>query len=622
MASKTDDELSPAEVFKRATANTVRTLSGREDLAVSFGNEAASGGAESLRIPVPAGGLKPDNRVMVRAAADSLALRLRHHNARSHRRSSPNDATARAAFETLEWARCEALGARQLAGVAENLQAALAEHCRRQGLDQVGERSQVAVGEALRLLAFESFTGRRLPDSARKAVSLWEPWLREHLGSAPLERLAGLLDDQKSYGEACRQLLRQLELDVELDREEQETEPEDSDDDDTEHGADSGEEEARSGEREQSSIEQESGEGETSTKDSPSEVSPGQDADESDSSTPWRSAFTGEEDSRRQGYKVFTARYDEVVEADALCEPEELDRLRQRLDQRLQHLQGMVSRLANRLQRHVLAQQTRDWEFDLEEGILDARRLHQVVVNPTLPLSFKQEKDMRFRDTVVSLLIDNSGSMRGWPITVAAMSSDILARILERCAVKVEILGFTTRAWKGGQPRERWLEAGKPEQPGRLNELRHIIYKSADAPWRRVRRNLGLMLQEGILKQNIDGEALAWAHQRLLVRPEQRRILMVISDGAPVDDSTLSVNSGDYLDIHLRQVIHDIETRSPVQLAAIGIGHDVARYYRRAVTIADPEQLGPTLLAKLHELFQEGRHGRGRGRAAPVRQGR
>lgn len=610
MASRSDDEFSPTEVFKRATANTVRTLSGRDDLAVSFGSETPAGGGEVLRVPVPAGGLRAENRVMVRAAADSLALRLRHHNARSHRRGAPNDATARAAFETLEWARCEALGARQMAGVADNLQAALAEHCRRQGIDQVSERSQVAVGEALRLMAFERFTGRPLPEGARKAVSLWEPWLREHLGNTPLDNLTGLLDDQQAYGDACRRLLRKLELDVEFEPEDQEIEPDDNDDEDTEHGADSGEEESRSGEREQSSIEQESGEGETSTQDSPNEVSPGQDADESDSSTPWRSAFAGDDSPHKLHYQVFTSRYDEVVSAADLCEPAELDRLRQRLDQRLQHLQGMVSRLANRLQRHVMAQQTRDWDFDLEEGILDARRLPQVVANPTLPLSFKQEKDMRFRDTVVTLLIDNSGSMRGWPITVAAMSSDIIARILERCAVKVEILGFTTRAWKGGQPRERWLEAGKPERPGRLNELRHIVYKAADAPWRRARRNLGLMLQEGILKQNIDGEALAWAHQRLLVRPEQRRILMVISDGAPVDDSTLSVNTGDYLDIHLRQVIQDIESRSPVQLSAIGIGHDVARYYRRAVTIADPEQLGPTLLANLHGLFQEQRRGR------------
>jgi cobaltochelatase CobT len=304
-------------------------------------------------------------------------------------------------------------------------------------------------------------------------------------------------------------------------------------------------------------------------------------------------------------YRIFTTQFDETISAEDLCDPEELTRLRAYLDQQLQALQGVVSRLANRLQRRLLAKQNRAWEFDLEEGILDAARLARVVVDPTNPLSYKLEKDTNFRDTVVTLLLDNSGSMRGRPITVAAMCADILARTLERCAVKVEILGFTTKAWKGGQSRERWLAEGKTPQPGRLNDLRHIVYKSADAPWRRARRNLGLMMREGLLKENIDGEALVWAHGRLLTRNEQRRILMVISDGAPVDDSTLSVNAGNYLEKHLRLVIEEIETKSPVELIAIGIGHDVTRYYRRAVTIVDAEQLGGAMTEKLAELFDE-----------------
>ena len=291
--------------------------------------------------------------------------------------------------------------------------------------------------------------------------------------------------------------------------------------------------------------------------------------------------------------------------AEDLCEPEELDRLRGYLDKQLSHLQGVVARLANRLQRRLMAQQNRAWEFDLEEGMLDPARLSRVIIDPLHPLSFKREKDTNFRDTVVTLLLDNSGSMRGRPITVAATCADILARTLERCGVKVEILGFTTRAWKGGQSREAWLAAGKPANPGRLNDLRHIIYKSADAPWRRARKNLGLMMREGLLKENIDGEALDWAHKRLLARPEQRRILMMISDGAPVDDSTLSVNPGNYLERHLRWVIEEIETRSPVELIAIGIGHDVTRYYRRAVTIVDAEELGGAMTEKLAELFDE-----------------
>ena len=304
-------------------------------------------------------------------------------------------------------------------------------------------------------------------------------------------------------------------------------------------------------------------------------------------------------------YRAYTRAFDEEISAEDLCDIDELSRLRQQLDQQLQNLQGVVSRLANRLQRRLMAQQTRAWEFDLEEGMLDAGRLARVVVNPMQSLSYKRERDTDFRDTVVTLLIDNSGSMRGRPITVAAMCGDILARTLERCAVKVEILGFTTRAWKGGQSRDRWVHDGKPRNPGRLNDLRHIIYKSADAPWRRARRNLGLMLREGLLKENIDGEALLWAYRRLLNRPEHRRILMVISDGAPVDDSTLSINPGNFLERHLRDVIRDIESRDTVELIAIGIGHDVTRYYRRAVTIVDAEELGGTMMQKLSELFDD-----------------
>ena len=320
---------------------------------------------------------------------------------------------------------------------------------------------------------------------------------------------------------------------------------------------------------------------------------------------PWRPNQSVLENPEAFGYKVFTRAYDEIVGAEELCDADELERLRAFLDKQLQALHGAVARLANRLQRRLLAQQNRGWDFDLDEGMIDAARLARVIVDPMHPLTFKQERETEFRDTVVTLLLDNSGSMRGRPIMVAACSADILARTLERCGVKVEILGFTTRAWKGGHAREQWLNAGKPAFPGRLNDLRHIVYKSADAPWRRSRRNLGLMMREGLLKENIDGEALAWAHNRLLARPEQRRILMMISDGAPVDDSTLSVNSGSYLERHLRQVIEEIETRSPVELVAIGIGHDVTRYYRRAVTVTDAEELAGVMTDKLAELFDE-----------------
>jgi cobaltochelatase CobT len=369
-------------------------------------------------------------------------------------------------------------------------------------------------------------------------------------------------------------------------------------------------EEAESGEDE--GEESEAQEAESPSSDMPEDSEAGE-AEEA--SQPWRPPESRGQDRQGPDYKAFSTRFDEVVDAADLCDPDELDRLRSYLDKQLASLSGVVSRLANRLQRRLMAQQSRAWDFDLEEGQLDPARLSRVIIDPTSALSYMQERDTDFRDTVVTLLLDNSGSMRGRPITVAATCADILARTLERCGVRVEILGFTTRAWKGGQAREAWLQAGKPASPGRLNDLRHIIYKAADAPWRRARKNLGLMMREGLLKENIDGEALAWAHGRLLARAENRRIMMVISDGAPVDDSTLSVNPGNYLERHLRWVIDDIETRSPVELIAIGIGHDVTRYYRRAVTIVDAEELGGAMTDKLAELFDE-TAGDGRRRAA------
>ncbi|GAV35688.1 aerobic cobaltochelatase subunit CobT [Roseomonas sp. TAS13] len=421
--------------------------------------------------------------------------------------------------------------------------------------------------------------------------------------------MAGSTEDQDAFARAARKLLTALDLaEAEVEAESSEDEEQQGD-----QGADS------------SQVQDNSGEGEAQSEDAESmlgaqpEQAQGEAAeDEGEGEEEDGSAAEGEDrpggpQQRKEVpasddasvYRAYTKRFDEEVGADDLCDPEELARLRQQLDQQLSHLQGVVSKLANRLQRRLMAQQQRAWEFDLEEGMLDVARLARVISNPTYSLSYKREREADFRDTVVTLLIDNSGSMRGRPITVAAMCCDILARTLERCAVKTEILGFTTRAWKGGQSRERWVQDGKPRNPGRLNDLRHVVYKAADEPWRRARKNLGLMLREGLLKENIDGEALDWAYRRMLSRAEHRRILMVISDGAPVDDSTLSVNPGNYLERHLRKVIADIEGRDIVELVAIGIGHDVTRYYRRAVTIVDAEELGGTMMQKLAELFDE-----------------
>ncbi len=615
----------PVEAFKRSTAATVRALSHRAEVQVGFSSDPPGLAGQRVRVPVPARDLNPVDVAKLRGAADAVSLRLRHHDSAIHAHRMPLGEAARLAFDAMEQARCEALGARHMAGVARNLEAALDDRYTRQGFDRFEDRGQVPLAEALRMIAREAMTGAAPPPAAARAVDLWRPWIEEKLGK-DLHGLAQHVPDQDSYARAVRRLLADLDMEVgqEADQEEEEDQSKDQADSDNapEHGQtrghedqDSESESMASSDMQDSSEAGESAE-EGAGEEGDMEMGEGEGAEEpAGPGQPWRNDLNRRNEPDPNAYKAFTVRFDEVVDAADLCDPAELERLRHMLDQQLQNLQGVISKLANRLQRRLMAKQQRSWSFDLEEGILDAARLARVVANPVLPLSFKKEKETDFRDTVVSLLIDNSGSMRGRPISIAAISADILARTLERCAVKVEVLGFTTRAWKGGQAREHWVASGKPANPGRLNDLRHIVYKAADMPWRRARKNLGLMLREGILKENIDGEALQWAYNRLLGRPEQRRILMVISDGAPVDDSTLSVNAGNYLERHLRQVIEQIETRSPVELVAIGIGHDVTRYYRRAVTIVDAEQLGGTMMNKLAELFDEDdRRGGRRGR--------
>jgi cobaltochelatase CobT len=596
--------------FRRVTAAAMRAIARKAELNVSFapGQPGLSGG--EARLPLPARDLPAEDVALTRGAADSLALRLRHHDNKLHARETPRNEAAREVFEAIELARVEAIGALQMKGVAANLAATLDDHCRQRGFNRLADREHAPLGDALRLLAREAMTGVAAPASGRRLVELW----RSEIGDAALADLAELgelMHDQKAYAKAVRRLISDLDLDpgtedLEADDSEQQDDNDSQQDDPNEAKGDGGEKDSTEAAQMEGSEgedgEEDAGESEAET-DKEMKGEGGEDS-------PNRPGRPPEPDLRRRGqnepvYRPFTQEFDEEVQAADLCDPDELARLRQLLDQQLLHLQTVVGRLANRLQRRLLAKQNRSWEFDLEEGLLDSARLPRVVANPEMPLSYKRERDTEFRDTVVTLLIDNSGSMRGRPITVAAMSADILARTLERCGVKVEVLGFTTRMWKGGQSRERWISVGKPTNPGRLNDLRHIVYKSADAPWRRARKGLGLMLREGILKENIDGEALLWAHNRLIARPEQRRILMVISDGAPVDDSTLSVNPGNYLERHLRDVIDWIETRSPVELIAIGIGHDVTRYYRRAVTLVDAEQLGGTVMEQLAALFDE-----------------
>ena len=617
-----------AEEFKRVLSTAMKTIADDAELTVSFGSEPAALTGHRAKLPQITNQFTPGEIAITRGLSDSFALRVSNHSDQIHSKYRPEGKNARAVFEAVEQARIEALGANAMPGMANNLTAALEDRFAKSTVNRSSNRKDTPLEEAVALMVRERLTGAPPPANAKMYVDLWRPWIEEK-ASARLSNLNTAIHDQKEFARLSRDIIAALDMADELG-----DDPDQSDDSDNqdETEPDGGErEESPEGEEqesEQSAAEElQDTEGDTDASemegqqnevdDTPDDID-GEEKDDGDE--PWRPQLPFSSLSNEDFYKVYGNQFDEEISAEDLCDAEELTRLRNYLDKQLSNLQGVVARLANRLQRRLMAQQNRSWDFDLEEGVLDTSRLMRIIIDPMYPLSFKVEQETKFRDTVVTLLLDNSGSMRGRPITVAATCADILARTLERCGVKAEILGFTTKAWKGGQSREKWLASGKPANPGRLNDLRHIIYKSADQPWRRARRNLGLMMREGLLKENIDGEALIWAHNRLLARPEQRRILMVISDGAPVDDSTLSVNSGNYLERHLCQVIADIEGKSPVELIAIGIGHDVTRYYKRAVTIIDAEELGGAMTEKLAELFEE--NGPQERRATPKRRAR
>ncbi len=607
----------PAEPFKRAVAIAVRSLAGEPELEVNFSAEPPTLKGLKAKLPLPSRNLPPNEVAVVRGAGDAYALRRAYHEDKLHDQYRPQSPEGAAMFEAAEQARVEAIGSLAMKGVANNLTAGLEQRLNARGLAKARVRADVPIADALGLIVREKLTGQAPPDCAKTAVDLWRDWIESRAGK-DLDKLETSLRDQKAFAKLTRTILKDLNFGDDLDSEADDT-GEDADDSSENQEGDAEEDASAEGETSEADLKEAEGD---ESQDADAEMRAEQteemgDATEpEDAMKPWRPELPFAH-SDEWGYKIHTTQYDEIIEAADLCDAEELARLRAFLDQQLAAMQGVVSRLANKLQRLLMAQQNRTWEYDLEEGMLDTSRLTRIIIDPMYPLSFKREKDMTFRDTVVTLLLDNSGSMRGRPIMVAAMCADILARTLERCAVKTEILGFTTRAWKGGQSREKWIADGKPPHPGRLNDLRHIVYKAADEPWRRARRNLGLMMREGLLKENIDGEALMWAHKRLAGRPEQRKILMVISDGAPVDDSTLSVNAGNYLERHLRHVIEEIEDKSSVELNAIGIGHDVTRYYRKAVTIVDAEQLGGAMTEQLTSLFAEEKdHGR---RGTPTR---
>jgi cobaltochelatase CobT len=611
----------PTEPVKRAVATALKALARSPNCEVTYAADRPAlvevPGAPRVRLSEPPRKPSANDIAVLRGQADSYALRLACHDVRLHKRLQPESQQARAVFDAVEQARVDSLGARRMTGVGTNIAAMLEDRYHRGKFDEIADRDSAPLEEAVALMVRERLTGIAPPKAARGMVDLWRDHIEAKAGKA-LDALGGDIESQQAFAKAVHRLLQSLDMADETDASPENSEGEDDSENETQQNDQQGSEGEQQEQppegadfRETDKAREDLEDGEDSEADAPpgefeDEAEPGDADDPSDMARPPPKT---QPDRLIIDYKVFSQKFDEVIGAEELCDTEELDKLRAYLDKQLAQFHSVVSRLANRLQRRLLAQQNRSWEFDLEEGTLDPARLTRVVIDDMRgsfsPLSYKWEKDTDFRDTVVTLLIDNSGSMRGRPITVAATCGDILARTLERCGVKVEILGFTTKAWKGGQSREAWLAAGKPPAPGRLNDLRHIIYKSADAPWRRAKRNLGLMMREGLLKENIDGEALDWAHKRLLQRPEQRKILMMISDGAPVDDSTLSVNSGNYLEKHLRAIIQEIETRSPVELIAIGIGHDVTRYYKRAVTIVDAEELGGVMTEKLAELFDE-----------------
>ncbi len=606
---------SPVDVepLRRAITGSVRAIAGDGDVEVTFANERPGMTAERIRLPEISKRPTLHELSVTRGLGDSMALRLACHDDKVHATMAPQGSDARAIFDAVEQARVESIGALRMEGVAANLRSMTEEKYSKANFSGIERQEDAPIGEAMAMLVREKLTGEKAPASAGKVLDLWRSFIEDKAGPE-LENLSGVINDQPAFSKAIRNMLSAMEMAEEYGDDDSDPDSDDQQDEEDKPGGD---------EQEQDEVDDDAGSDAAPVEDSEvadeqmedgetegAEISDDdmQEEGEEDSETPGetRRPNTPFDDfNEKVDYHVFTEEFDETITAEELCDAAELERLRAFLDKQLAHLQGAVGRLANRLQRRLMAQQNRSWDFDLEEGYLDPARLTRMIIDPMQALSFKMERDTQFRDTVVTLLIDNSGSMRGRPITVAATCADILARTLERCGVKVEILGFTTKAWKGGQAREKWLGSGKPQTPGRLNDLRHIIYKSADAPWRRARANLGLMMREGLLKENIDGEALMWAHNRLIARREQRKILMMISDGAPVDDSTLSVNPGNYLERHLRAVIDRIETRSPVELLAIGIGHDVTRYYRRAVTIVDADELAGAMTEQLASLFED-----------------
>jgi len=583
MASKN----SQSETIKEAVTAATRAISGNKELEINFGGMGSS-------LPHPPKTLKELSAY--RGKADSLAC-VEKYRDKSVRIASNNE-KVNSLIKVMEDSRVEILGSMNYPGIATNIKSKFDDKCKLyESFEDHEDHLEIALETWLRNLC--------LPDIESNKSSLFLKYWGKIFDNQEIElkeRLIESLNDQSKFQEIAEDFLKNLNIDQE-ESEQEESDLEDENEQEEESASESGEDEES--QESESSPEQDNQEGDEETDADSGDIDEDAIVDENQeimTNQSWLESLVGQ--TSTFSYKVYSRNFDEEIKAEDLCSPEELQRLRKHLDQLMGPSKATISKLAHRLQRFLMAQQNRSWEFNKEEGMLDSARLHKIITDPLTPLTYKIEKDTEFRDTSVSLLVDSSGSMRGRSMTVAAICADIISTTLERCNVKTEVLGFTTKQWKGGESRKMWMENGKPENPGRLNDIRHIIFKSADTPWRRGQKNFGLMLREGLLKENVDGEALIWAHDRLARRTEQRKILMVISDGAPVDDSTLSTNPTNFLDLHLRQVIHSIETQSDINLIAIGIGHDVTRYYKNAVTIHRAEELGGAMLEQLTDLFK------------------
>ncbi len=596
-----DKEDRKIEQFKIALNSTVKVISGKKKVQINFSNKSTN---PNNTIFFELDNLKSiDDYIKIRAETDSEALKLRYSNRKIYKNNLPKNTIGKSLYNLAEKIRYEKIGSENLIGIKNNHLKNFELKQKYKRKDQLKSKEDVNVAEAFELYLEENFFGTKLNNLSKKILDFWKDTFDKNL-KKKIEFLKKNIHNQQIYNSKFSEIIDSMDIGESSDENQKDENNSDKDEKNNQENQDNSDNESGEGEeKNKTQLENQSSDAEFDLNDIKMDESLVDTNFDSENNP----TIVNSKDNyiNKNTYKIFTHEFDEISKAETLEKEEELIKLRKNLDQQLVNFQNVIIKLANKLQRQLLAKQNRSWEFDLEEGLLDSSKLPRIIIDPFHSLSFKKEKNIEFKDTIVSLLIDNSGSMRGRPITIAAICADILSRTLERCGVKVEILGFTTKNWKGGKSREKWSLNKKISHPGRLNDLRHIIYKSADSPWRQSKKNLGLMLKEGLLKENIDGEAIVWAYNRIKKRKEERKIIMVISDGAPVDDSTLSANPGDYLEKHLKKTVKFIEEKTDMEILAIGIGHDVSRYYDKAIKITDVQELGDVMIKELGNLFNK-----------------